>query len=110
MFTSTVLCCMLRHADMHPSAPRGARRWPQLLDEVGGVFKFLTNLFGGTPAQGADTAVWLATAPEAAAISGKLLAKRKVIATPGQGSDPAARKRLWEESARLVAQSQRANG
>lgn len=74
----------------------------QLLEEVGGIFKFLTNLFGGTPEQGADTAVWLASAPEADGITGKLLAKRKPLPTPGQGSDPAVRKRLWEESVKLA--------
>lgn len=74
----------------------------QLLDEVGGIWKFMTNLFGGTPEKGADTVVWLASAPEAAGLSGKLLANRKPIPAPGQGSDPAARKRLWEESARLT--------
>lgn len=74
----------------------------QLLEGVGGVWKLMTNTFGGTPEKGADTVVWLATAPEAADQSGKLWAKRKPIATPGQGSDPAARKRLWEESAKLA--------
>jgi hypothetical protein len=74
----------------------------QLLEDVGGMWKWLTNTFGGTPEQGADTAVWLATAPEAAKESGKLWAKRKPLPTPGQGSDPAARKRLWDESAKLV--------
>lgn len=73
-----------------------------LLEEVGGMWKWMTNLFGGTPEKGADTALWLATSPEGANISGKLLAKRKVLPTPGQGSDAAARKRLWTESARLA--------
>lgn len=74
----------------------------QLLEEVGGVWKWMTNTFGGTPEQGADTALWLATSPEAARETGGLWAKRKPLPTPGQGSDPAARKRLWEESARLA--------
>jgi len=47
--------------------------------------------------------LWLA--PEAATVSGKLLAKRKEIGTPGQGSDPDARKRLWEESEKLTNRS-----
>jgi retinol dehydrogenase 12 len=74
-----------------------------LLEEVGGFFKFVTNLFGGTPEKGADTAVWLATSPEAANITGKFLTNRKVVATPGQGSDPVVRRRLWAESEKLVA-------
>jgi NAD(P)-dependent dehydrogenase (short-subunit alcohol dehydrogenase family) len=69
-----------------------------LLEGVGGIFKFLTNLFGGTPEKGADSAVWLASSPEAAELNGKLVQGRKVQSTPGQGSDPVARKRLWDES------------
>ena len=42
--------------------------------------------------------LWLATAPETATVTGKLFAKRKEIRTPGQGSDPAVRRRLCEES------------
>jgi len=74
----------------------------QLLVEVGGIWKFLTNFLGGTPEKGADTAVWLASTPEGGAMNGKLLEKRKPIPTPGQGSDPAARKRLWDESVKLA--------
>lgn len=73
-----------------------------LLEEVGGMWKWITDTFGGTPEKGADTAVWLATAPESGNITGKLLVKRRVIKTPGQGSDPAARNRLWAESLRLT--------
>jgi NAD(P)-dependent dehydrogenase (short-subunit alcohol dehydrogenase family) len=74
----------------------------RLLQDTGGPFKVVTDIFGSTPEKGADTVLWLATAPETAAITGKMFAKRKEISTPGQGSDPAARKRLWEESERLT--------
>ena len=47
----------------------------------------------------------VAGTPEAATVSGKLFTKRKEIGTPGQGSDPDARKRLWEESERLTNRS-----
>lgn len=73
-----------------------------LLQDTRGPFKLLTDTFGSTAEKGADTVVWLATAPEAGTVSGKLFAKRKEIRTPGQGSDPAARKRLWEESEKLT--------
>jgi NAD(P)-dependent dehydrogenase (short-subunit alcohol dehydrogenase family) len=73
-----------------------------LLQDVRGPFKWVTDTFGGTPEKGADTVLWLATAPEAGAVSGKLFAKRKEIRTPGQGSDPAARRRLWDESEKLT--------
>ncbi|WP_243836711.1 SDR family NAD(P)-dependent oxidoreductase [Paenarthrobacter nitroguajacolicus] len=72
-----------------------------LLQDVGGPFRWVTNTFGKTAEKAADTAVWLATSPETAAVSGRLWAKRKELPTPGMGSDPAARKRLWEECTRL---------
>lgn len=74
-----------------------------LLDEVGGGWKLLTTLFGSTPEKGADTAVWLATSPDAARASGQFWAKRKPIPTPGDGSDPSVRKRLWTVSCQLAA-------
>jgi NAD(P)-dependent dehydrogenase (short-subunit alcohol dehydrogenase family) len=73
-----------------------------LLQDTGGPFKWVTDTFGGTPEKGADTVVWLATAPETATVSCKMFAKRKEIKTPGQGSDRAARERLWEESEKLT--------
>jgi retinol dehydrogenase-12 len=74
----------------------------RLLQDTRGPFKWLTDTFGSTPEKGADTVLWLATAPETATVTGKLFAKRKQMSTPGQGSDPAARKRLWEESEKLT--------
>jgi NAD(P)-dependent dehydrogenase (short-subunit alcohol dehydrogenase family) len=74
----------------------------RLLQDTRGPFKWFTDTFGGTPEKGADTVLWLATAPETATITGKMFAKRKEIRTPGQGSDPAARKRLWDESEKLT--------
>jgi NAD(P)-dependent dehydrogenase (short-subunit alcohol dehydrogenase family) len=73
-----------------------------LLQDTGGPFKWMTDTFGSTPAKGADTVLWLATAPETQTITGKMFAKRKEIRTPGQGMDPAARKRLWDESEKLT--------
>ncbi|WP_235347368.1 SDR family NAD(P)-dependent oxidoreductase [Arthrobacter sp. SPG23] len=72
-----------------------------LLHDVGGAFRWLTNTLGATAEKGADTAVWLATSPEAVSVSGKLWAKRKELKTPGMGLDPDARKRLWDECTRL---------
>ena len=74
----------------------------KLLEQTGGFFRWLTNLMGGTPEKGADTVVWLATSPDVAGKSGLLWTKRKPIKTPGQGSDAAVRKRLWELSATMT--------
>lgn len=67
----------------------------QLLQQTGGPFKFITDLVGGTPDKGADTAVWLATADEARDATGTMFHKRKPIKTPGEGSDGPTRERFW---------------
>lgn len=72
-----------------------------LLQDVGGPFRWITNTFGATAEKAADTPLWLATAPETAGVTGKLWAKRKELPTPGMGSDPGARKRLWDSCAQL---------
>lgn len=58
---------------VHP----GLVKHTTLLHDVGGVFRWITNTFGRSAEKGADTAVWLATSAEAAAVSGRLWAKRK---------------------------------
>jgi NAD(P)-dependent dehydrogenase (short-subunit alcohol dehydrogenase family) len=83
---------------VHPGLVGNTR----LLEQTGGFFRWLTNTFGATPEKGADTVLWLATSPEAAKESGKLWSRRKPFATPGQGSDPEARRRFWEACARLT--------
>lgn len=83
---------------VHP----GLVKKPGLLQDVGGPFRWVTNIFGAPADKAADTAVWLAAAPETADVSGKLWAKRKELSTPGMGSDPEARRRLWEACSRLA--------
>jgi retinol dehydrogenase 12 len=74
----------------------------RLLQDTRGPFKWFTDTFGSTPEKGADSVLWLATATDTGTMTGKMFAKRKEINTPGQGSDPAARRRLWEESEKLT--------
>lgn len=83
---------------LHPGLVANTR----LLNDTGGFFQWLTNAIGKTPDVGADTPVWLATAPENANVTGKMFAKRKEMKTPGQGTEPAARLWLWEETEKLV--------
>ncbi|HEX9087261.1 MAG TPA: SDR family NAD(P)-dependent oxidoreductase [Arthrobacter sp.] len=73
-----------------------------LLLDVGGPFRWITNAFGEPAEKAVDTALWLATSKEAAAVSGKLWAKRKELPTPGMGSDAEARRRLWDACSRLA--------
>ncbi|HEV2742413.1 MAG TPA: SDR family oxidoreductase [Rubrobacter sp.] len=58
--------------------------------------------FMRTPEQGADTVIWLASSPDVEGVSGRYYADRKVIEPKKIASDPAARRRLWEESERLT--------
>jgi len=54
--------------------------------------------FAISPAQGADTIVYLASSPDVATVSGGYFAKRKVKTPSRAASDDAAAARLWEKS------------
>ena len=58
--------------------------------------------FMRTPDQGADTVIWLASSPEVEGLSGRYYADRKPLEPKKIANDPAARRRLWEESERLT--------
>ena len=73
-----------------------------LLTDVGGPFRWVTNTFGAPAEKAADTPLWLATASETTEVSGKLWTKRQELPTPGMGSDPEARQRLWDACAQLA--------
>jgi NAD(P)-dependent dehydrogenase (short-subunit alcohol dehydrogenase family) len=70
----------------------------------GGFFGFMLRLarpLFATPEQGADTLVWLASAPELAAVSGKYFTKRKEAKSSARSHDPELATRLWKVSAEL---------
>ncbi len=58
--------------------------------------------FMRSPEKGADTIVYLATAPEAGWMTGKYLADRKVISSAEEPHDVLGQKRLWAESEKLT--------
>ena len=58
--------------------------------------------FMRTPDQGADTVIWLASSPEVEGLSGRYYSDRKPLEPKKIANDPAARRRLWEESERLT--------
>lgn len=58
-----------------------------------------------SPEQGADTLVWLATAAEPGATSGKYFYKREVYRAHPLAADDTAAERLWTESEKIVAQT-----
>jgi NAD(P)-dependent dehydrogenase (short-subunit alcohol dehydrogenase family) len=58
--------------------------------------------FMRTPEQGADTVIWLAASPDVEGVSGRYYSDRKPLEPKKIANDPAARRRLWEESERLT--------
>ena len=70
-----------------------------------GILQGLIKLFMLTPAQGADTGTWLATAPELAGVSGEYFVKRKRKEGSARSRDGALAQRLWtlsEERMRAI--------
>ncbi|MNI97097.1 oxidoreductase [compost metagenome] len=66
-----------------------------------GVMKLLSHFFL-TPEQGADTAVYLATAPELAETTGRYFYRRKVKELTPRAESREEAGRLWEFSLRAV--------
>jgi len=66
--------------------------------ELPGPLGRLIMAFMVTPAQGADTAVWLATAPELAQTSGEYFVRRKRKAGSAAGRNAQLAAQLWERS------------
>ncbi|HEV2091671.1 MAG TPA: SDR family oxidoreductase [Rubrobacter sp.] len=62
----------------------------------------LSKPFMRTPEQGADTVIWLASSPDVEGVSGRYFSDRKPLEPKKIANDPAARRRLWEESERLM--------
>ena len=64
--------------------------------------KRLADFFGGkTPEQGADTLVWLATAPEVAGVTGQYFEKRRSVPSSRDAADPELAARMWQVSEEL---------
>jgi hypothetical protein len=58
--------------------------------------------FALTPEQGADTLVWLASAPEIEGRTGGYWARRKLVQPSAAARDPDNVARLWAESAKIA--------
>jgi NAD(P)-dependent dehydrogenase (short-subunit alcohol dehydrogenase family) len=75
-------------------------------DAAGGwtapLFSFVKR-FAISPAEGADTIVYLASSPDAAMASGKYFAKRKVQTPSRAARDDAAAAKLWAKSEAIAA-------
>jgi len=87
---------------MHP----GWAETPGVSRSLPGFFR-LTKPFLRTPAEGADTIVWLAAAPEAALASGGVWLDRErhpAAILPGTAGSPDERRRLVEELERVTGE------
>ena len=58
-----------------------------------------------SPEKGADTMLYLATAPEVAEVSGRYFVRRKTVPSSRASRDAEAARRLWEASEALTASS-----
>jgi hypothetical protein len=88
---------------MHP----GWADTPGVQDQLPGFHKVMRS-FLRSPEQGADTIVWLASAPEAEQVSGKFWLDREPHLSailPGTAGTEQQRKQLMEELQRLADQT-----
>lgn len=65
----------------------------------------LAKPFAKSPEQGADSLIWLATAPEAASLKGQYIANRRPLTPQKQAMDAQLAKDLWALSETLCAQA-----
>jgi NAD(P)-dependent dehydrogenase (short-subunit alcohol dehydrogenase family) len=63
---------------------------------------YLATLKAQSPEEGADTVVWLATAPEAGSMTGGYFVNRRLLEPSRAAQDDAAAAKLWAESEALV--------
>jgi NAD(P)-dependent dehydrogenase (short-subunit alcohol dehydrogenase family) len=67
--------------------------------------RLMARLFFKSPAQGAKTSIFLATAPEMATVSGKYFAGSKEAKPGAEALDDEAARKLWAESERMTGVS-----
>jgi NAD(P)-dependent dehydrogenase (short-subunit alcohol dehydrogenase family) len=65
----------------------------------------LARTFGAKPEEGAQTSIYLASAPEVESVTGKYFERKQPIASSRASYDEAAARRLWEVSERLTGLS-----
>ncbi len=86
---------------LHPGVVRTAfgaedpARWQRL-------FLPLVRRFMKTPDRGAETSIYLASAPEGHGVTGRYFANRKPKRSSKDSYDTAAQTRLWQVSAELI--------
>jgi NAD(P)-dependent dehydrogenase (short-subunit alcohol dehydrogenase family) len=75
--------------------------------ELPAAVRTLLNVISTTPEKGARTTIHVATSPELESVSGQFFGpKQKQLRLPAQAQDAAARRRLWDVSARMTERDQ----
>lgn len=90
---------VVTHA-MHPGVVR--TRFATNNGRMGRVLRRVMDLVSITPAQGADTLVWLSHAPEAGTGSGDYWVNRRRVTPSRTARDDERAERLWEATYRLT--------
>jgi len=68
---------------------------------LGRVFVPIYKLLGKSPSKGAETSIFVASAPELQGVTGKYFIDKKPVASSPISYDEAVAKRLWDISARM---------
>jgi NAD(P)-dependent dehydrogenase (short-subunit alcohol dehydrogenase family) len=66
------------------------------------LFRALQQVVALSPEQGAETVIYLATAPEVEGVSGQYFVKRRAVRSSPASYDVQAAQRLWQVSAEMV--------
>ena len=66
------------------------------------AFRVMARLFFTSPANGAQTSIYLASSPEVEGVSGKYFSKKRVREFPASANDEASARRLWQISGELT--------
>jgi retinol dehydrogenase-12 len=72
---------------------------------TGWLLRRAAELFAITPEEGAQTSVYLATAPDVEGLTGQYFIRRKPASSSPESQDEATARKLWEVSAKLTGLS-----
>jgi NAD(P)-dependent dehydrogenase (short-subunit alcohol dehydrogenase family) len=73
-----------------------------LMNEAPFFIRWFSRLVSGSPAKAAETAIYLATAPEAADLTGRFFKDKKPIDSNAYSHDQTVQRHLWDESVALA--------
>lgn len=88
---------------LHPGVVNSGFATPDNTPEIlARGFRQVYGLFTRSPSEGAETSVYLATAPELEGVSGRYFADKQAKDSAKASYDPIAQERLWQLSQRML--------